>query len=208
MKLRMVVAAFLLGLVLLTVCMLAAAVKAQEETGDEQERPAPQFKRVGVYEFDHITKRKDAGAEFSQVLCERLAAKYGDVEFVFITPDDAGYPEGPVLLKHAQRLGEKYEVEAIIDGRFLGYKITGGSWPNRAVTFPEVALQVMVRVVETAEGTVFGDYSQLSKKPRVFSQRIRTEKELWEQAIRAVIDEIAAQMEEDGLFYQEEQEAG
>jgi len=62
--------------------------------------------------------------------------------------------------------------------------------------------------VETAEGTVFGDYSQLSKKPRVFSQRIRTEKELWEQAIRAVIDEIAAQMEEDGLFYQEEQEAG
>ncbi len=206
MKQRFAENASLLMLILLGVCLLAVGVGAQDEDSEEEAKPAPHFARIGVYEFDNITKRKNAGKEFSRILCDRLAAKFGDVEFVYITPDESGYPEGPVLLKHAQRLGEKYEVQAIIDGTFLGYKVTGGIWPNRATPSPEVIVQLKMRVVETGEGTVFAYYSHLPKKPKVYPSRIRTEKKLWNYAIRDVIDEEAKRMDEDGLFFEEEED--
>jgi len=206
MKQRFAETVSLLMLMLLGVCLLAASAGAVDEADEEEARPAPHFTRIGVYEFDNITKRRNAGKEFSRILCDRLAAKFGDVEFVYITPDESGYPEGPVLLKHAQRIGEKYGVEAIIDGTFLGYKVTGGIWPSRATPSPEVMVQLKMRVVETAEGTVFAYYSHIPKKPRVYPSRIRTEKQLWNYAIRDVIDEEAKRMDEDGLFFEEKEE--
>ncbi len=206
MKQRFAEIALLLMLVLLGICLLAVGVGAQDEDSEEEAKPAPHFARIGVYEFDNITKRRNAGKEFSRILCDRLAAKFSDVEFVYITPEDSGYPEGPVLLKHAQRLGEKYEVQAIIDGTFLGYKVTGGIWPNRATPSPEVIVQLKMRVVETGEGTVFAYYSHIPRKPRVYPSRIRTEKKLWNYAIRDVIDEEAKRMDEDGLFFEEEED--
>lgn len=206
MKHRFAVIASLLTLVLMGVCLLAFGANAVDEADEEETKPAPHFARIGVYEFDNVTKRKNAGKEFSRILCDRLAAKFGDVEFVYITPDESGYPEGPMLLKHAQRVGEKYGVEAIIDGTFLGYKVTGGIWPNRATPSPEVILQVKMRIVETGEGTVFAYYSHIPKKPTVYPSRIRTEKHLWNYSIRDVIDKEAKRMDEDGLFFKEEEE--
>lgn len=206
MKQRFAEIASLLMLMLLGVCLLAYGASAVDEADEEEAKPAPHFTRIGVYEFDNVTKHRNAGKEFSRILCDRLAAKFGDVEFVYITPEDSGYPEGPVLLKHAQRIGVKYGVEAIIDGTFLGYKVTGGIWPNRATPSPEVILQVKMRVVETGEGTVFAYYSHIPKKPKVYPSRIRTEKELWNYTIRDVIDEEAKRMDEDGLFFEDGEE--
>jgi hypothetical protein len=205
MKLRVSVAAGVLAIVLAALCVAAAAVKA-EDTPKPDEKPAPHYTRVGVYVFGNETSDSDAGKQFSKVLCDRFAAKYKDVEFVYITPEDSGYPEGPVLLRHAQRLGEKYEVQAIIDGSVLAYKITGGSWPSRATTNPEVLLQVSVRVVTTEDGTIFHNYSHMPTKPKIFSTRIRTESELWSAAIRAAIDDIGANMDKDGVFFIKEKE--
>jgi hypothetical protein len=205
MKLRILVSAGILALILLGVCVLSVAGRAAD---DEKESKAPNtyFKTVGVYVFDNATRRRNAGEEFSKVLFERFERKFPDVKFVYITPEDSGFPEGPVLLKHAIRLGEKYEVEAIIDGTFLGYVITGGTWPNRATPSPEANTHAKLRVVETETGTIVKAYVETPKRPKVYPSRIRTERELWNQAIRDVIDKWADEMRDDGIFYEEKKE--
>ncbi len=204
MRKRFAETAILLTALLLGVCALAFGAGAADEADEEEAKPAPHFARIGVYEFNNLTKRKGAGKRFSRILCDRLAAKFDDVEFVYITAEDSGYPEGPMLLKHAQRVGEKYGVEAIIDGTFAGYKVTGGIWPNRATPTPEVIVQLKMRVVETEGGTIFAYYSHLPDSPKVYPSRIRTDKQLWNYAVRDVIDEEARRMDKDGLFYKED----
>jgi hypothetical protein len=203
MKLRVTVAAAVLALVLAALCLVASAVKA-EEISKPDEKPAPHYTRIGVYQFGNETSNPNAGKDFSKILFARLSAKFKDVQFVYITPEDSTYPEGPVLLRHAQRLGEKYGVDAIIDGSFLAFQITGGSWPSRATQSPEVLLQASVRVVNTADGTVFHNYSHMPTRPKIFSTRIRTESELWSAVTRDAIDDIAANMDKDGVFFKKE----
>jgi len=203
MKLRILVSTGILLLIILGVCMFSAAGRADE--GDQESKALnTHFKAVGIYLFDNASRRRNAGEDFSSVLFKRFQRKFPDVKFVFITPEESGYPEGPVLLKHAMRLGEKYEVEAILDGTFLGYQITGGTWPNRATPCPEVRTHAKMRVVETASGTIVKVYVETPKRPKIYPSRIRTERELWNQAIRDVIDKWADEMREDGVFYEEE----
>lgn len=203
MKLRVSLAAAMLAAVLIVLCIIAAAVKA-DTLPAKDDKPAPHFARIGVYEFGNETNIKDAGKSFAKILCERFANKYKDTQFVLITPEDSGYPEGPVLLRHAQRLGEKYGVDAIIDGTFLTYQITGGSWPSRATPAPEVLLQAGIRIVETKDGTIFRNYSFMPTKPHIYPSRIRTQSELWAAAVRYVIDETGSVMYKDGIFFEKE----
>ncbi len=179
--------------------------QAEEPVYSEDENAGPRFKRVGVLPFKDDTTVLRGGKTATRIFKERLARKFPDTEFKFIELSDEDYSGEPLLLKEAQRIGAKHEVDALIQGYLIGYKVTGGSWPNRAMNYPEVQAVLQVKVVETLEGKIYTKYEYAEKKPKVYPPTIRTGKELFGRVIRDIVDELSEKMKEDKLFYEEEE---
>lgn len=211
MKLCTLVSAGILVLLLLSVCVLSISGRAADNDKD-REPVNTYYKTVGIYPFYNGTKRKNAGVDFSEALLDRLADKFPDVKFVYITPDEANYDdEGepyPVNGKYAIRLGNEHGVEAIIDGTVLAYKFMAGLSPppgDYSVPGPDLVLvHAELSVVETANGSEVRLYEHAPKRPKRFPKM--GEKYGWKQAIRQVIDYWAGLMSEDGVFYKEKKE--
>jgi len=146
------------------------------------------------------------GELVTRILAGRLERRFGGVKFVRIEPEeDEDYSEVPILLTEAKRLGDKYQVDALIDGALIGYEVTGGAWPSRAVLYPEARAIIRLRVIRTSDGTVYKYYTHSPKKPKVYSPSIRTERELIGRVVRDAIDELSKEMKQDGVFWEPEE---
>jgi len=187
----------------------AGAATDEETVAEEAESgtPGPRFKSVGMLPIENETRVMRGGETMTRILLGRLERKFGDAKFVGIDlEEDETSPGGPILLTEAKRLGEKYDVDALIDGTLLGFEITGGIWPSRAMPYPEARAVFRLRVIRTSDGTVYKYYTHKPKKPKAYSPGIRNERDLFGRVVREAIDELAKQMKRDGLFWEGEQE--
>jgi len=175
-------------------------------TPAETKEPGPRFKSVGILPFANETDVMHGAEKFTKVFYERTKRKFPDTEFKLLQLSTAEYSGGPLLLKQAQRIGEKYGVEALIEGYLLGYKITGGVWPSKGMSYPEVMAIAQIRVVETKEGTIVKRYTFSPKKPTIYPPSIRTEDDLFGRVIRDVIDKFHEEMDKDEMFFTKEDE--
>lgn len=185
----------------------AALTDESSETASAEEPESapsgPRFRSVGVLPVENQTRVMRGGKLMTQILFGRLGRKFGKVKFVRIDPaEDEGYLGGPILLTEAKRLGEKHQVDALIDGALLGFEIAGGIWPSRAVAYPEARVIVRLRVIRTSDGTVYKYYTHKPKKPKTYSPGIRTERELFGRVVRDAIDGLAKEMKKDGVFWE------
>ena len=178
------------------------------ENGVETSQELPQgkesalcFKSVGILPFTNQTDVMHGAEKFTKIFYERTKRKFADTEFKLLKLSSTEYAGGPLLLKQAQRIGEKYGVDALIEGYLLGYKITGGTWPSKAISYPEVLAIAQIRVVETKEGTIVKRYTFSPKKPTIYPPSIRNEDDLFGRVIRDVIDKLHEEMKEDEIFF-------
>jgi len=182
---------------------IGAQVPPAEESNAEPR--GPRFRSVGILPVQNETRVMHGGEQVMRILLGRLERKFRDVKFVRIDPEeDESYPGGPILLTEAKRLGEKHQVDALIDGTFLGYEVSGGTWPSRATIYPEARAIIRLRVIRTSDGTLFKYYTHKPKKMKTYSPSIRTERELFGRVVRDAIDELAKQMKQDGVFWEPE----
>ncbi len=180
--------------------------KSEEEIPTELETSLPRFKNVGLLRFKNDTSVMRASEKTRRIFRDRLQRRFPKVNFKLIDLPKEENLDEPLLLKQAQRIGEKYGVDALIDGDIIGFKITGGGWPSRSVSYPEVLSVMQIRIVETERGTILLKYNHAPKKPKLYPQSIRTEEELFGRVIRDIVDEFSEKMKKEGIFYEEEEE--
>jgi|GEM_PF-6064279 len=182
----------LLGLVLALVIL--PPVLAEEDTRPQSGDPL--LTRIGVVPLRDEGNLRDGAKQMTEILLGRLAGRFSEVEFIAIDPAEAELDDKPLLLDEAVRLGEEFDVEALVDGTFDGIEIVGGTWPNQGADTPQARGFMRWRLVDCQDGLLIADGRIKPAKPEFYSRQIRTEETLVRRVMQSLADQIGTELEE------------
>ncbi|MCC7479251.1 hypothetical protein IT575_12440 [bacterium] len=156
--------------------------------------------RIGIVPLKDEAEDPALTSSLGRMLQARLGARFKGVTFTLVDPASLGSQlgDGPLLLKEAVALGQSAQVDALIDGVFGGVKIAGGSWPSLTASAPEAKGRLRWRLVECSEGLLLADGRIEPEQYKVYSQRIRTEKELRKRVLQDLVLEVGDELEKLG----------
>ncbi len=172
---------------------LALAALILSSAGSE---PAAPFARVGIVPLRDEGNVRNGAQRLTKMLRARLAAHYEDVDFFIVDLEDTDIPPGPLLLKEAVELCDRTGADALLEGVFGGVEVVGGTWPNRGSDFPMARGYLSWRLVEGSGGMLVSDGKIDPDKPKVYSERIRSTKELQTRVLQDLADGVAAALED------------
>jgi hypothetical protein len=159
-----------------------------------------QYARVGVVPLRDEGNVHDGAALLTAMLAGRLGARFDQVEFVAVDPAEAGLGNEPLLLNEAKQLGAHYQVEALLDGVFLGVEIVGGTWPNIGSDLPMARGMLRWRLVDCRTGLLALDGKVAPKKAKFYPKAVRTEEDLVSRVMQDMVAQVGDDLEAAGLL--------
>lgn len=158
------------------------------------------FTRIGVLPLTDKGAVRDGAVQLTAMLKDRLGARFEGVVFIAIDLPAARLEGEPALIENAAKLGQQFDVQALLDGVFGGVDISGGCWPNHGSDMPEARGVLRWRLIECASGQLAAEGDIAPRKPQVYSQRIRTEAALVRSVMQGLVEEVGDALEGAGLL--------
>jgi hypothetical protein len=171
----------------LTLPLVAAGAQAGES--------APPLQRIGIVPLRDEGNVRNGAERLSSMLQARLEAKFEEAEFFVVELDEKDQPSGPLLLKEAVELCSETGADGLIDGVFGGVEIVGGTWPNKGGDHPQARGFLRWRLVDGSDGMLIMDGRIEPEKPKVYSPRIRSTRQLQTRVLQDLADEVVAALE-------------
>jgi hypothetical protein len=156
---------------------------------------APPLTRVGIVPLRDDGNVRNGAQRLTSMLAARLAARFEETEFFVIELDDTDPPEGPLLLAEAVELCRETGADALVDGVFGGIEVVGGTWPNKGGDHPQARGFLRWRLVDGVSGLLITDGVIDPDKPQVYSQRVRTLKQLQTRVLQDLADAVVEELE-------------
>jgi len=198
-RLAAVLAGSLLCALLAAAAQPARSQQAGQSFGAASAAPA-QYARIGVVPLRDEGNVHDGAVQLTEMLAGRLGARFEQVEFVPVDPAAAGLGDGPLLLDEAVQLGAHYEVDALLDGVFLGVEIVGGTWPNVGSDLPMARGMLRWRLVDCATGLLALDGQVAPKKAKFYPKSVRTEEDLIGRVMQDMVAQVGDDLEAGGML--------
>jgi len=188
------------GLLCALLAVALQPARAQDAAQPAAGAASEQYARIGVAPLRDEGNVHDGAALLTEMLAGRLGARFDHVEFVPVDPAEAGLGDGPLLLDEARQLGAHYQVEALLDGVFLGVEIVGGTWPNVGSDLPMARGMMRWRLVDCGTGLLALDGKVAPKKAKFYPKAVRTEEDLVSRVMQDMVAQVGDDLEAAGLL--------
>jgi hypothetical protein len=159
-----------------------------------------QFTRVGIAPLKDASKLRGGADDLLSIWQAQLKQAFPEVEFVLVDPSVLDLPAGPLLLEEAVKLGQHYDVHALLTGVFEGVEVTGGTWPNAGASFPSAKGAMSWRLVECETGVLVADGVIEPRKPKAYSPRIKDTAELCRRVLQDLARDATAALKDAGAL--------
>jgi hypothetical protein len=179
----------------LLIALLCAAAAAADA-----DAAAAQYARVGVVPLRDEGNVHDGAVQLTEMLAGRLGGRFDQVEFVLVDPAELDLGDEPLLLAEAVELGAHFEVDALLDGVFLGVEIIGGTWPNLGSDLPMARGMMRWRLVDCASGLLAQDGKVAPKKAKFYPKAVRTEEDLVNRVMQDMVAKVGDDLEAGGML--------